>query len=264
MRIILNSDVLHTKGLVLAKSGTSLLWGTACSERSLTGPSLTPAPSVSAPAPTIPPGPVSGKYLGTAPTALGYLNGVPMFQMELDLRQVDGAVTGRWGVVDFPDGGGAEGTVEGSTIALRLTSADSDYRIDGTLAAADGSAFSGTLGDCDTEGCSESSKPVAIPLRDNEGSASSKLDTATNQSSTGHVGAGHRPDWRSDERNDADSHARGMLRNDLTEVIATTPRDIPSYGAFGSSHRRRAVRSPARGFRRDAGLLSYRDVGSAR
>jgi hypothetical protein len=138
------------------------LWGTACNERSLTGPSLTPAPSSPAPAPTTEPfaGPVTGKYFGTAPTPIAYLTGVPLFQMALEVRQVDSTVRGSWGIVDFPDGGPVEGIVVEGRIVLRLTSADSDLRIDGTLSAADGSAFSATLGFCYT--CVDPVQPVAV------------------------------------------------------------------------------------------------------
>ena len=140
------------------------LLGTACGEQAFTGTNLGPAPSSTTQATTSPTiaGPVTGKYFGTAPTPLGYLNGVPMFQMAPEPLEVDGAVTGSWYVVDFLDGGEAKGAVEGSTIVLRLMSADSDYRIDGTLTVADGGAFSSTLGYCDTAACSDSIKPVTI------------------------------------------------------------------------------------------------------
>jgi hypothetical protein len=86
-----------------------------------------------------------------------------MYQMVLDLREEPiGAVSGTWGVLDFPDGGGLTGTVENNRIVLRLTGPDTWYRIDGTVTVEDGDAFSGTLGYCTTLACSESGQPVDI------------------------------------------------------------------------------------------------------
>ena len=107
---------------------------------------------------------MTGSYLGTSPKVLETFNGVNLFQIALQLLQADSTVTGSWVVVGgIQELRSVKGTVEGSAVALRLSAPDFDFRIEGTLSAAAGSAFSGTFVDCDyTDSCSNASKPVAI------------------------------------------------------------------------------------------------------
>jgi hypothetical protein len=133
--------------------GTLWIWATACGN----GP---PAPlSVTSPAegpPAFQYGPLTGKYVGISQGALLTVNGEPVSEFDLSLRQTDETVNGLgW----FPSlscstcGGPMAGTLRDGHLELSGNWADWSWGIYATLDTPDGSAFSGVFFPCGALDC---------------------------------------------------------------------------------------------------------------